>query len=81
VASLLAFQAITPEFTQREISKRRNTMSEKNEKQTSELSMEKLENVAGGSSYCTTKSNVKTNAIAASDPPTLATATPATPGH
>jgi hypothetical protein len=56
-------------------------MSEKNEKQTSELSMEELENVAGGSTYCTTKSTVKTNAIAAPDPPTLATATPATPGH
>src|ERR1035441_7525724 len=34
-----------PEFTKREISRRRNTMSEKNEKQTSELSMDELENV------------------------------------
>jgi hypothetical protein len=44
---------VTPEFTQRENSKRKNKMSEKNEKQTSELSMEELDNVAGGGSDAT----------------------------
>ena len=37
-----------PEFTKRETSKRRNRMSEKDGKDTSELSMEELEKVAGG---------------------------------
>jgi len=41
---------ITPEFTKRAISKRKNKMSERNEKQTSELSMDELDNVAGGAS-------------------------------
>ena len=60
-------------------------MSEKNEKQTSELSMEELDNVAGGGAndgihgVGVGLGNIKDRPAVTTAPTT--TATPATPGH